>query len=422
MKPIRLVVLGGSGIATPELVRALVERRAVGEPRESGIALDIVLVGRNEAKLGIVAGASALEASRGRAIRVHHTTDIEGAIEGADLVLNQVRVGGMGARAFDETYPRDLGLPGEEIVGAGGFANASRTIPVVLEYARLIERICPNALMLSFSNPASMVQYAINRYTKVKVIGLCDAPISLRHEIADAVGLPERSIRMDYVGMHHFGWVTDVWHQGKSLLNKLLADPSGAAPHVSPELVRSIGALPGHYFNYHLHPDRMLAQQAGKPSRGSQLEVLQDEILEDMAQALERHERSSLLAQRHAAWYAAIIAPVIAALIDVEQEPGRYILNMRNGNTLPWLPEEAIIEVPALIDAGRITPLAIGPVPLAVRTLIQSNCTYEMLAVEAIVAHDEHAAAQALLFNAMIASYDQARAIVDRAWSKGVAL
>jgi 6-phospho-beta-glucosidase len=350
------------------------------------------------------------------------------ALSGADYVFNQIRVGGLEARRFDESFPDELGIPGEETVGPGGFANASRTIPIVLEYARLIERYCPSVTLLTLTNPISLVQYAITRYTHINTIGLCDAPVTLKTNLAKALKVPIDELFMDYVGMHHFGWVTGIWHAGKDLMPQVLEKAAEINPEVEPAIVQAFGAIPGGYYNYLFHSDRMLARKKGKRTRAEELLEIQDEILEDYDRVLVTGQRPASLARRNARWYKAIVTPVLLALIESQQpgfrsgftSPGnRFILNISNGEIIPWLPHEAIIEVSSIIESGRVRPLAIGPVSPAVKTLIQSNCAYEMLAVEAIVERDRSKALRALLLNPMIHTYDQANAVLERAWNNG---
>jgi len=408
MAPAKVVVLGGSGVATPELVSAIVESPGRTRP------VELVLVGRSRDKLEKVAGIARLLAGDDPLLTVSHTNDIEAALSGADYVLNQIRVGGLEARAFDESFPHELGLPGEETVGPGGFANASRTIPVVLEYARLMERICPIATMLSFANPSSLVQYAITRYTRVPTIGLCDAPVHLSESIAKALGALAHELTIDYVGMHHFGWVTGVWWHGRDVLPEALAKAAQIAPEIEPGIAQAIGAIPGHYLNYIFHPDRMLARKAGRRTRAEELLELQEELLNEFDRALASGQRPEGLARRKARWYRAIIVPVLLAL--VEGQTSRFILNIVNGQVIPWLPPEAVVEVPALLEGGRVRPLAVGPVPPDVKALVQANCAYEMLAVEAIVERDRAKALRALLLNPMIRTYDQAAGVLERVW------
>jgi 6-phospho-beta-glucosidase len=412
-RPVRVVVLGGSGVATPALAEAI-----VAHPGRTQ-AIDLVLVGRSAEKLRLVADVFAMIVDRDALLSVSASTDAAAALAGADYVINQIRVGGLEARAFDETFPHEFDLPGEETVGPGGFANASRTIPVVLEYVRLMERICPDATLLTFVNPSSLIHYAITRYTKMRAIGLCDSPVSLVKSIASAIGAPEEELIVDYAGMHHFGWVYGVTWRGRDVLPQVLDKAPEIAKDVDSAIVRAVGALPGAYLNYVFHPDRMLARKRGKRARAEELLELQDEILDDYRASLARGERPSVFVRRRARWYGAIIVPVLAALIEGSagsSSVSRFILNVVNGRTVPWLPQDAIVEVPAIVAGGQVRPLSVGDVPADVQALIQSNCAYEMLAVQAIVERDRDKALRALLANPIVHTYDQAAGVLDRVW------
>jgi 6-phospho-beta-glucosidase len=408
--PVKIVILGGSGVATPDLAAALVnipnrQRR-----------IHLVLHGRSEEKLAKDAGISRILAGNDPLLEISYTTDIHAGLDRADFILNQIRVGGLEARAFDESFPQELGLPGEETVGPGGFANASRTIPVILEYAHLIQEICPDATLLTFANPSSLVHYAITRYTKVNAIGLCDGPITISQNIARALSLPLEELAIDYVGMHHFGWVTGVWRQGKNLLPEAIAHCDVASPDVDPAIIQALGVIPGVYLNYVFHPDRMLARKMGKRTRAEELLELQSELLSEYTDALAEGKAPQGLAKRKARWYQAIIAPVMIAL--AEERSDRFVMNVTNRQIIPWLPSEAIIEIECIVSKGRIQPLAPPAVPTMVRTLIQNNCAYEMLAVEAIVERDRAKALQALLLNPIIHTYAQAAGTLEKAWGQ----
>src|SRR5581483_11718566 len=130
----RLVVLGGSGAGTPALVEALVQRLG-GRARPPELAL--------------VEAAARARAAGQDWLRIGASSRRQEALEGATLVLNQVRVGGLRARSFDESFPRALGLPGEETLGPGGFANACRTLPVALELLGDVARFAPEATTIN---------------------------------------------------------------------------------------------------------------------------------------------------------------------------------------------------------------------------------------------------------------------------------
>ncbi|MDO8595852.1 MAG: hypothetical protein Q7R45_04425, partial [Sulfuricaulis sp.] len=176
--------------------------RALGQ-RADCPPVDIILHGRTEDKLAKVAAVSARLAARAASpITVTRTTDLRRALEGADYVLNQVRVGGYPARAYDESFPHAFGLPGEETFGPGGMNNARRTIPVALENCKIIEQAAPDALLINLTNPSSFIQYAITKYTRVNVVGVCDSPIGLARGIAALLGAPPDELWIGYVGMH----------------------------------------------------------------------------------------------------------------------------------------------------------------------------------------------------------------------------
>lgn len=409
----KITILGGSGVATPELVDALVKTPGRSQP------LNLVLNGRDAAKLERVSQVCQSLAKNDALMTISHTTDLNDALDGADFVLNQVRVGGLEARVFDESFPHELGLPGEETVGAGGFSNALRSIPVCLEYAHRMENLCPQATLLTFTNPSSMVQYAINRFTKLSTIGMCDVPITLTANIAQALGIPPDQLLVDYLGMHHFGWVSAVWHDGINLLPECLLKAGMINPLVEPAIIQAVGAIPCHYLAYVYHPERMLAKKIGKPTRAEELIGIQAEILTEYEHPF-TGVKPAVLSKRKAIWYQVIIAPTLLSLIESTHNPdwpaSRLVLNIINGQTIPWLPADAVVEVPVQIDHGCIHPFATGPLPIDIMNLVQANFTYESLAVEAIVDHDRSKALRALLRSPFIRTYDQAAGILDRVW------
>ncbi len=418
---IKVAVLGGSSVATPELALAI--RDAPGR----ALAIDLVLTGRSEDKLETVARAARILAGDDNPLRISATTSLDEALTGADYVLNQVRVGGYEARLFDETFPDALGLPGEETVGPGGFANAVRTIPVVLDLARRMERCCPEAMVLNLANPSSLVQFALARYSRLRTIGLCDAPLTLKNSIARALGVEADRLSMDYAGMHHFGFVGGIRLADLDLMPRALSNAADIVPDIDPGLVRALGVIPGHYLRYIFHPDRMLARKKGRPSRAEELLRLQDEILAEYRTLAAGRggvppRRSPALERRGAAWYRMIVVPALTALIAAGRGEGpsgsEFILDLVNGRVLPWLPGEAIVEVPAVIRRGGADARPGAALPPDVQGLIQANCLYESLAVEAIVEKDRSKALRALLRNPMIRTYDQAAAVLDKAWDR----
>ncbi len=406
---IRLTVLGGSGVATPEVVRAL----AAVSDRPS---VEIVLHGRTEEKLERVAAACRrLAVPASPPLRVRHTTALAESLEGADYVLNQIRVGGYPARQQDETFPQAFGIPGEETFGPGGMSNARRTIPVTLEACRVLERVAPKALLINLTNPSSFIQYAITRYTKVNVVGVCDSPVGIARAVAAALEAPLQELWVGYVGMHHFGWVTEVRWNGRDVMPELLARAERVPGlPVDADLVRAIGAIPSSYFKYYYHPDRMLARQKGQRTRAEQLMDLERQMLADYERPKAAGAPESLDA-RGAHWYEDIVVPVLLAHAKDTRQV--FIVNVVNGDTLPWMPSEAIIEVPAVVTRQGVIPLEPPRAPADFQAMLRRNAAGEMLWVEAVVQGSREKALRAMVLNPLVRSLDQARAILDQIWA-----
>ncbi|MDR7417425.1 MAG: hypothetical protein QN178_00775 [Armatimonadota bacterium] len=407
----KLTVLGGSSVASPELVRVL-----AGAPRVA--PMEIVLHGRNAEKLDIV-GRVCQRIAR-PPLTVLWTTDLGRALDGVDLVLVQVRVGGYRARAFDETFPHDFGLPGEETMGPGGFANSLRTVPTVVALARAVESRAPQAWILNLTNPSSVVQLALQRSTRLRVLGLCDSPVSMHEGVAALLGASLGDVRIDYVGMHHFGWITRVWHGGRDVTGDVLKRAGDLSWIASPPaLVRAIGALPHPYLNYVLSPGVMFQRQRGKRPRAFELEALEADLLAGYAAAALDSAADPLsgLGRRRAIWYAKIIAPVVEQLLGSPEAV--QIVNVRNDGTVAWLPADAVVEVPAVVGPSGARALAPGGVPPDAVALTQHNCAYESLLVDAILEQSFDKAWRAMALNLLVRDTGQARSVLERIWPHG---
>ena len=199
---VRLVVLGGSAPATVQLIDAL----ATG-PRELH-GIDLVLHGRSAGRLAAVARAAGLRADAlGLAMRVTAQEDRAAALAGADVVLNQIRPGGLEQRSADESFPHGFGLPGEETLGPGGFASAIRSVAALRPIWADVARCCPGALLINLTNPAGIVTQAARHEFGLEVIAVCDSPLDLLASAARRLGRQDAAaLMLRYVGMNHVGW------------------------------------------------------------------------------------------------------------------------------------------------------------------------------------------------------------------------
>nr|MBA3350433.1 6-phospho-beta-glucosidase [Actinomycetota bacterium] len=271
----KLTVLG-AGIRTPLLLSGLTRRA-------EALGLDEVVLhdcdpGRLETMAGFGGG---LCREWGARFQVRAQQDSEAAIDGADFVFSAIRVGGEAGRIIDEEVPLQYGIVGQETTGPGGFAMALRTIPVMIDYARTIERVAPHAWLINFTNPAGLITQALQNHTGVKVIGICDTPTAMKRTIARVLEVPGDAVRLDYVGLNHLGWVRRVLVDGADRLPELLdrfedLRAAGAewAPF-DPGLVRDLGMLPNEYLYYFYYREQALEHiRCSGNTRGQQLETL----------------------------------------------------------------------------------------------------------------------------------------------------
>jgi 6-phospho-beta-glucosidase len=408
---IKLAVLGGSGVATPELIDVL-------ERFDERPALHVSLIGRSADKLQAVGEmCKRLAAKTAPPITVSTHTDSRVGLEGAHYVLNQIRVGGYAERAFDETFPREFGIPGEETFGPGGMNMALRTIPTVIELCRVIEDVASEALMINLTNPSSIVQYAVNYATRVKIVSICDLPMMAAEMIANLLGVPVSELTVRYTGMNHFGWVTGVSWQGQDMLPKVL-DKIVAQPNlpVEAEIIRALGVIPTSYFKYYYHANRVLAAQQGKRPRAEELLEMEAEIL-TAYRTDGTDKKPASLVKRNAVWYEHMIVPLLLAHVNDTGE-SQY-LQVTNHHALPFMPSKAIVEVPCVVRRSGFLPLAYDDgLPPELETLLLTNATFEMLWAEAVVEKNYSKALRAMLMNHLVTNYDQALGILNKIWPK----
>jgi 6-phospho-beta-glucosidase len=404
----KLAVLGGSSIASPVLVQDLLAR-------PDRPPLEICLIGRTKPKLEQVAAAcAALVQGAQPQLTITHETDLSKGLDGADYILNQIRVGGYNARAYDERFPKQFGIPGEETFGPGGMNNAKRTIPVVLDYCQAIEKYAPHALVLNLTNPNSFIQYAAVTYSKVNMIGVCDSPVGIGQGIAAMLGIPYQSLWFQYVGMHHFGWITEVHYQGKNLMPTILEklDQVPGLP-VDPEIARAIGGIPTSYFKYYYHANRIYEKQAQQEQvRAEQLLAFENEVMQAYRDA--DGKVPDKLGERGAHWYRDIVVPVMLAHANNTNQV--FTINVVNADTVDWMPPNAIIETPTLVSAHGFTPLQPGETPLDLQAMVRLNATFEILWVEAIVERDYNKALRAMMLNHLVPDLDTAKGILNEIW------
>jgi 6-phospho-beta-glucosidase len=402
----KIAVVGGGSTYTPEL--------ADGFARLGLDVDELVLVDPAAERLETVGRFSArLFQAHGHPGRVRWTSTVDDGLAGADVVLIQLRVGGQAARMSDETFPLECGCIGQETTGAGGLAKALRTVPVVLEVAEAAARVAPDAWIVDFTNPVGIVTRALLDAGH-KAIGLCNVAIGVQRRFASALDVAPSDVLLDHVGLNHLTWVRSATVDGVDVLPKALADHAGelaAGLGLPVSLLESLRCLPSYYLRYFYAHDEVVVEQRAAPSRGSEVARIETELLAQYADPLLDH-KPELLGQRGGAFYSEAAVGLIAALLG--DAPGPHAANVRNRGAMPFLDDDAVIEVTCTVDHSGARPRPAPPLTPEQRGLVAHVSAYEELALDAALRGGRDRVARALLAHPLVGRYRLAEELTDR--------
>ena len=438
----KLTLIGGGGVRTPLLVDGLVrwnEKVKVDE---------LVLYDTDNEKLKYI-GALVLHLieQKKAPFKIRFTTDFRSAIKNTDFIYTAIRVGGEESRVIDEWVPLKYGILGQETTGPGGFAMALRTIPVILEFAKVIEEEAPDAWLVNFTNPSGLITEALQKYTKLKVIGICDAPSHMKLGIAKYLKVPSERVYINYFGLNHLGWV-----------NKILVDGKNVLPHIiknyreyvkvnkhmaafSEDFIKNLKMLPNEYLYYYYYREQAVnnilnAQQ----TRGEQIVELNKKLLEALVKEIDKGNIDGafdiyghIMGERQNSYmskeignveqmeseqekvlesegYAGLAMSIISGILNNEKTV--LILNVQNNGTIPVLNNDDVVEVPCLLDANGPIPLSVGEIPCEISGLLQTVKAYERYTVKAAVYGSYDDALMALTIHPLVGSTTLAKKIL----------
>ncbi|MGH2356416.1 MAG: 6-phospho-beta-glucosidase [Candidatus Limnocylindria bacterium] len=394
---VKVSVIGGGSTYTPELIDGLAARQE-RFPIDELVLHDIDL-DRLEIVGGLARRMLARVAWPGRLVL---TDSREGAVDGAAFVLVQLRIGGQAARLVDETLPPTFGTIGQETTGAGGFAKALRTIPVVLELAELVaRRSTPEAWIVDFTNPVGMVTQALLDDGH-RAIGLCNVAITLQRRLAERLGVDPDRVELEQVGLNHLSWIRAVRVDGVDRLPALLAahDESIAAEVDVPlDAFRRLGAIPSYYLRYYYAFDRVLAAQRAGHTRAQEVIDIEGQLL-DLYRDPTLDRKPDLLEHRGGAYYSEAAAQLLASLHDGRGDV--QVVDVLNGGALPGLRDGDVVEIGARIDRSGADPIRVAPLADEVLSLVRQLKEYERLTIRAARSGDRAAAAAALDANPLV--------------------
>lgn len=403
----KICIIGAGSPYTPELLEKLSEWRDRLPVRE------LVLMDTDADRLAIMTGFCQRYANAlGTDIVIRGTTDRVDAIRDASFINTQIRVGGNRARIQDEKIPLSLGLIGQETTGAGGFAKALRTLPVMVDIARDVRKHAPDAWIVNYTNPTGLVAEAVIRHTGAKIAGLCAGGVFAQHWVGRSMGVAPQSVRYDLAGLNHMNFAYNLTASGRPLTNQEFSAAAREVGPVDPALIETLGALPSPYLQYYLHTTaKVAAMKAAGRTRGEEVLAMEPELFSAFADpAADR--KPDLLKKRGGGGYADVAIGFMDAVWNARDS--WMVVNVPNGRTLPFLPEDAVIETACLVGADGIRPLPVKDPPMAVRGLIAAVKSYEQLAVEAAMTGCRRTALAALMAHPLVRDGDVARTLLEQ--------
>lgn len=423
MDGLKIVTIGGGSSYTPELIEGFIKRYESLKIRE----LWLVDIEEGREKLECVGAlAKRMIKKANLPIDLHLSCDRREALEGADFVTTQIRVGQLQARALDEKIPLSHGILGQETNGAGGMFKAFRTIPVILDIAKDINELCPDAWMINFSNPSGMVMEACLKYADTKkVIGLCNVPIHMEKQIAELLGVESSRVWVKFGGLNHMVYVLQVLLDGKDVTEKVLelsTDPvSGMAmtmKNIMPvnyeaDFIKALGVLPCPYHSYYYRTQEQLSDELEELKQGN---IRAEKVQQIEKELFETYKDENLdvkptqLEQRGGAYY----SDAACSLVDSIHNNRRDIqtVDTRNNGAIIGIDENSAVELSSVITGEGPIPLSIGRLPVQINGLIQQIKSFEKLVVEAAVEGDVKKAILALSINPLTPSDKVAKNVV----------
>lgn len=442
----KLTVIGGGGVRSPFLAQ-IIARKA------KDLHIDkVVFMDNDPRKLQIYGTLSEITAMCVEPeLDFAVTADAAEALKDADFIITTVRVGGDAARVKDERIALKYGVLGQETTGAGGFAMAMRSVPVILDYCRMVKELSkPGAVIFNFTNPSGLVTQVVRDEGYDNFYGICDGPSEFLQEIANMMNVPREKIHAECFGLNHLSWFRSVKADGEEIIDKILSNPllfkETENRLFDPDLVKDMGMLLNGYLYYYYHREKAIENidKTGR-TRGETILEINRRMTEALSgikigdnfpyavrtylEYMEQRKNSYMAiesgsgpvqpAQKHGLdsllnssdeGYAGVALGVIEGISA--GKTAEAILSVPNNGAIVGLEDKDVVEITCRIQGGNIEPVKIGKVPDIQMSLIRQVKLYERLAAKAIRECNIKTAIYALMVHPLVNSYSLAKKIV----------
>lgn len=419
---LKLVIIGGGSSYTPEIIEGIIQRQDTFPVNE--IVLVDIEPGKHKLETIVNLGKRMIHQANAN-INISWTLNRKKALVNADFITTQIRVGGLKARAIDERIPLKHGFIGQETNGAGGIMKAFRTIPVLMEIAKDVQEICPDAWIINFTNPAGIVTEALLKYSShQKVIGVCNIPFNTQHSTAELLNVKPEEVQIEFIGLNHFIFGKKVLVDGENrteeVFDRLINQEGNYTPaNIMPldwskTFIQSTKLLPNPYHQYYFQTQTVLQKdlQAYKEN-GTRAEVVQqlEESLFDLYRQPELNTKPKELEKRGGAFYSKVACSLMDSIYNNKNDI--QTVNTQNHGTVTDLPNDAVIEANCVITKDGPKPISIGKIPTPVKGMIQNMKAMEELTIQAALSGIYEDAYNAFVMNPLIQDEKKAKVLLD---------
>ncbi|MCX6654064.1 MAG: alpha-glucosidase/alpha-galactosidase [Candidatus Bathyarchaeota archaeon] len=422
----KIAIIGaGSHVFTANLVKDI-----LSHPEHRSFTIS--LMDLNHERLDLVTSYSKnLVKQHGLNATIESTSDRRAALEGADYVVVTIRVGGLEANKVDIEIPAKYGIIQGvgDTIGPGGVFYGMRQIPVLLDICHDMEELCPDALLLNYSNPMAMICWAVNRYTKIRNIGLCHSVQSTSAELARYLGAKLEDVTYWVAGINHMAWFLKLRLNGRDaypILREKFKDADlytrpdahwAGADIVRAEIFKAFG-----YFvtESSQHMSEYVPYFRKRPDFLERYKlVYRLESTNEMTKSREKRDAEmrkvaingeKIPLDRSREYCSYIINSIETGL------PRRVNVNVNNLGLITNLPNGCCVEIPCMVDDIGVHPLYVGDLPPQCASLNRTNINVQELGVLAAVENDKNAALQAILLDPLTSSLltiDETRKMVE---------
>ena len=417
---LKIVIAGGGSTYTPGIVKTLFENRA--RLNFSEIFLYDISKKKVEEMKKILNHIDDVINSK---VLISASTDPNLAFSGADYIFSQIRVGGLIMREFDEKIPLKYGLIGQETCGLGGFAYGMRSMKGFLEMVHHIQEIAPEAWILNYTNPESIISEAVRRkYPKAKIINACDMTQGIEQTLAENFGFFRENWQAVYYGLNHFGWYHEIYDtkEKRDLLPEMIkkielegmflseGDKSWKETYrVMGEMVKNFNThIPNNYLEYYLYPDLKVEKANKNYTRANEVMDGRENELKAMLLKISKGEKITVESSGHGQY-------IVDIAISIEHDLNlRCNLIVPNMGAIPNLRSDAVVEIPAYVSSRGVEPISLRfNIPDFHKGLMEAQVASEKLLVDAFFEGSYRKALEAFTLNQTVPSATIAKKILD---------